>query len=253
MLTKLIEGIYAVADAPAIYMPKHDALVVADIHLGFEEEMASKGVFLPRMQVRRALQVLAKCQELVNAKNLIVAGDLKHLFEKLGRREAKDVVEFLNNVGPMFKEIILVRGNHDTFVYVKLREYGVDVVDELLIDDVLIVHGHRPLQGNISPRVVVLGHEHPSIAIRDPLGTVAKLPCFLVVPLKRGSIAIVMPALGMYQSGTSVTTIPDSYLSPILKNDALLEEAKPYAVIEGEGIYELPKLSLLESFLQTTL
>ncbi|NPA96357.1 MAG: metallophosphoesterase [Crenarchaeota archaeon] len=252
-LRKLTRGLYAIHDLPAAFIPRYSAILVADIHLGFEEEMASKGIFLPRMQVKRAAEVIQRCLELTSARRLIIVGDLKHLFERLGRREAKDVREFLERVVPMFRSVVLIRGNHDTFVYIRLREFGVDVVDELLIDDMLIVHGHRrpSIDGGYS--ILVMGHEHPSIAIRDPLGTVAKLPCFLVVPLSNGATAVVLPALGMYQSGTSVSTSPEAYLSPILRSLAILEEAKPYAIVEGEGAYELPKLGLIEGFLQATL
>ncbi len=251
VLRKLVNGIYSIDDLPAIYIPKHGIVAVADVHLGFEEEMASKGVFLPRVQVKRAVEVISKCVERVPAKTLIIVGDLKHLFERLGRREAKDVSEFLEFIAPLFNEIVLVRGNHDTFVYVKLRRYGVELVDELLIDDILFVHGHR--EPSTSSSIVVMGHEHPSIAIRDPLGAVAKLPCFLIAPLRWGGTALVLPALGLYQSGTAVSTSPEAYLSPILRKYADLENAQPFAIVEGEGVFELPKLGIVESVLQTTL
>ncbi len=253
MFTRILRDVYAVSDLPVLYMPRYKSIFIADVHLGFEEEMASKGVFLPRIQVKRAIEVVMKALDLVDAENLVIVGDLKHLFERLGRREARDVTEFLSAVQGRFRRIILVRGNHDTFVYVKLRKFGVEIVDELWIDDVLVVHGHKPLSARVRPRIVIMAHEHPSIAIRDPLGTVAKLPCFLVVPLKRGATAVVMPALGMYQSGTAVSTSNEAYLSPILKSEGLLHEAKPFAIVEGEGVCELPRLGIIESFLQTTL
>jgi len=250
-MKKLVEGVYSIDDAPAVYIPRYSIIAVADIHLGFEEEMASKGVFLPRIQVKRAINVINKCLERTSAKTLVIVGDLKHLFEKLGKREARDVQEFLEFISPLFNEVILVRGNHDTFIYLRLRRYGVEIVDELVIDDLLFIHGHR--EPRMKARILVMGHEHPSIAVKDPLGTVTKLPCYLLAPLKWGGIALVLPAMGLYQSGTSVSTSPEAYLSPILRKYADLTEAQPLAIVEGEGVFELPKLGILESVLQTTL
>jgi len=251
MLYRIVEGVYIVSWLPALYLSDARALVVADIHLGFEEEMAQRGVFLPRAQLKRALEVIDRCVSVVGAERLVIAGDLKHLFSKLGRRERRDVVDFLEYSRKRFKEIFLVRGNHDTFVYVKLRDYGVELVDKLWLRDILVVHGHRELDDRDTPRILIMGHEHPSIALRDPLGPITKVPCFLITPLKRGCLAIVMPALGMYQSGTSVTTVRSSYLSPILRKEADLENAYPIAIIEGEGVFELPRLADIEGFLNT--
>jgi len=251
MLHRVVDGVYIVSWFPALYLEEFRALVVADIHLGFEEEMAQRGVFLPRAQLKRAIDVIERCLGIVDAERLIIAGDLKHLFSKLGRRERRDVVDFLEYVRKRFREILLVRGNHDTFVYVKLRDYGVELVDKLWLRDILVVHGHRELDSKDSPRVVIMGHEHPSIPLRDPLGPITKVPCFLVAPLARGCIAIVVPALGMYQSGTSISTTRSGYLSPILRKEADLENAYPIAVIEGEGVFELPRLADIESFLNT--
>ncbi len=248
-MIELVSGVYAVLDLPMVFIQRFRSLVLADIHLGFEEDMASKGVFLPRVQLKKVMEFIERGLEVTNARNLIIAGDVKHHFEKLGRREARDVKEFFNFARQRFDRVMLVRGNHDTFVYSISRRYGVEVYDKLWMGDILIVHGHRELEPSDRPRLVIMGHEHPSIALRDTLGSLAKLPCFLLVPLKRGCRALVLPAAGIYQSGTAVSSARDSFLSPIIRTEGILEDAQPFALIEGEGVFELPKLSAIEDLM----
>jgi len=248
---ELVEGVKAVGDLPAVLIEGFDAVVIADLHLGFEEEMATKGVYLPRMQLKRALQVVEKLKNATGASTLVVAGDLKHKFEELGRREAKDLREFVSQVSKLFRRVIVVRGNHDTFIRGVASRYGFEVYDKLILGDALIIHGHEPLDPWDRERVVVMGHEHPSIGLRDQIGSVGKVPVFLVTPLKRGSTAVVLPAVGAYQTGTTITLARDLYLSPVIRAEGLLEESKPYALVEGEGVFELPKLADIEEALRS--
>ena len=252
-MVRLVDGVYAVSDLPMVYIPYFSVLVIADIHLGFEEDMASKGVFLPRVQLKKAMEFIEKGLAETRARVLVIAGDVKHHFEKLGKREARDVREFFSFVTKLFDKVILVRGNHDTFIYGISKRYGIEVYDKLWLNDILVVHGHRELDPKDKPKIVIMGHEHPSISIRDTLGSLTKLPCFLVVPLKRSSTAIVLPAMGIYQSGTAISTSRDSYLSPILRTEAILEEAQPFAIVENEGVFELPKLRAIEDLIRESI
>ena len=41
------DGIDIVGELPAVYIKQHKALVIADTHIGFEEDMADKGFYIP--------------------------------------------------------------------------------------------------------------------------------------------------------------------------------------------------------------
>lgn len=250
MLYKIIENIYAVADLPLIYISNFNALVIADIHLGFEEDMAFKGVFLPRIQLNKAIEIVEKAINYVNASILIIAGDVKHRFEKLGKKEAKDLKDFLEFTSKIFKKVVIVRGNHDTYLFSISSRFGVEVYDKLWLDKILIIHGHKHLDDTDKPEIMIMGHEHPSIAIKDPTtGYSSKFPCFLLLPLKRGGYVVILPASGLYQSGTAVSTSLESYLSPVIREEALINEAKPFVIVEGEGVIELPKIKIVEDLM----
>ncbi|MEM2221337.1 MAG: metallophosphoesterase [Ignisphaera sp.] len=250
MLYELYPGIFAISDIPAVYLEKFRAIAIADIHLGFEEYMAEKGIYLPRMQLRKVLEYIERCLNTVKADTLIIVGDVKHLFDRLGRKESRDLGEFFTYTTKRFSKVALIRGNHDTFVYSISKRYGIEVHEKLKIEDILLIHGHKDVSEEKDIELLIMAHEHPSISLRDPVTTYStKFPCYLLTPLKNGIKAMVLPAAGLYQSGTPVTTSPEGYLSPILKNRALLADAKPYAIVENDGVYELPKLSAIEDLL----
>lgn len=255
MLYELYPGIFAINDIPAVYLERFRVFVIADIHLGFEEYMAERGVYLPRMQLRKVLEYMEKGLGVIKADTLIIVGDVKHLFDRLGRRESKDLGEFFTYITKIFSKIILVRGNHDTFVYSISRKYNVEIYEKFKLKNILFAHGHKDILKDLEEKnieLLIMAHEHPSVSLKDPVtGYSIKFPCFLLVPLKDGLKALVLPAAGLYQSGTPITTSPEGYLSPILKNRALLVDAKPYAIVENDGIYELPKLSAIEDLLHS--
>ena len=236
---RILDNLYVLPQRALIYK---DYAIIADLHLGFEEEMAKKGVFLPPAQLKRALEVLNVIRKV--AKKVIIAGDLKHQFSRLGKKEEEDVKKFLDAVEKYKLDLVLVRGNHDTFVRHLLEERGFDVVDRLDLGEVSIVHGHKDVELN---EITIMGHEHPSISLRDPVGTAVKFPCFLKVPVE-GRTVIVLPAIGLYQSGTSVSLSKEAYLSPIMKR-AALEEAVPYVADEEVGVVEFPPLGELADVL----
>lgn len=250
MLYELYQGVLAISDIPAVYLEKSRAIALADIHLGFEEYMAEKGVYLPRMQLRKVLEYIERSLNIVKADTLIIVGDVKHLFDRLGRRESRDLSDFFTYSTKKFSKVVLVRGNHDTFVYSISKRYGVEVHERLKMDDILFIHGHKELLNEKDFELIIMAHEHPSIVLKDSVTSYSmKFPCYLLTPLKDGLKALVLPAAGLYQSGTSISTSSEGYLSPILRNRALLADAKPYAIVENDGVYELPKLSAIEDLL----
>ena len=247
---ELAEGLIIVEDLPMLFDRRSRALIFADLHLGFEEDMAERGIFLPRAQLKKALEALEKGFEYVDAEAVVIAGDVKHIFGKLGRYEQYELRQLFDFLKKSVDKVYLVRGNHDNFVAPIAKRYGVEVVNELWLGDTLVVHGHKLLPEDSKPRLVIMGHEHPSVALRDSLGSLTKIPCCLSMPLRRGCKLVILPALGIYQSGTSVSLQRESYLSPIVREEGVLEEAVPYALLENEGVFELPPLKYMQDLLE---
>jgi len=179
-----------------------NALIVADLHIGFEEAMASEGHYVPKLLD----EIISSLQELIERekpKRLIINGDLKHSFVPL-KREMRELRAFFYGINGLVDETILIRGNHDVGV-LWLKELGVEVVDELELSGWKLVHGHRLEKGER----FIIGHEHPAIRLRDEVGAAVKVPAFLA-----GEELIVLPAFSPWAYGNDVTR---EIVSPFLR------------------------------------
>jgi len=240
-----IDGLKILKNLPVLVHEKSHMAIISDIHLGYEGAMASQGVYLPRLQLKRARNII---NEIANEgiKKIAVAGDLKHVFEKLTRQERAEVLELLGySIKKGIKEIVLIRGNHDTFIGPLLRSLGIEIVEDRLDlgSGVTVIHGHKSVDLKGSD-YVVMGHEHPTIEI-DLSGSRIRLQVLFKLPLKNGRVALVLPAIGLYQTGTVVTLDRSSYLSPITRKSGIIEEGVPIIVDREIGVIELAKLRII--------
>ncbi len=179
-----------------------NALIIADLHIGFEEAMAREGNYVPKLlgEVTSSLQSLLERER---PKRLIINGDLKHSFVPL-RREKLELETFFGALESYTDEIMLVRGNHDVGV-AWLRELGVEVVESLELGRWKLVHGHRLEEGER----FIIGHEHPAVRLRDEVGASVKVSVFL-----KGESLIVLPAFSPWAYGNDVTR---GIVSPFLR------------------------------------
>ncbi|MGC9012181.1 MAG: metallophosphoesterase [Thermogladius sp.] len=239
-LYKLVDGLYIYPGLPFAYLSELDALVMSDLHLGFEEAAAKgleyslrgrsgyAGVFLPRIQFRRTVEMLARAFKIRRPGRVIINGDLKHAFDRLLRQEKEEVsrlIDFIREGG--VDEVTVVRGNHDNFVKRVLEEKDVLIVDSIETSSgFLITHGHLDVDPSRYSHVVI-GHEHPSIRCFG-----GKMPVFLRMPLTGGGELVVLPATGPYHPGTTFSLSREDYLSPLIRKYGVLEEASFVAWVE---------------------
>jgi putative SbcD/Mre11-related phosphoesterase len=245
---ELVPGVEVVAELPVTYIRSYKAIVLADVHIGYEEEVSLKGGYIPRFQLRHTMRILEEALSQVRAERVIFAGDLKHLFNTLGRVERVELLQLLNYVKKYVSEVVVVRGNHDNFLPALRRWVDFSIVESYLAQPYLVVHGHKPLNLQELPQqwdYLVIGHEHPSIALRDPIGVVGKFSCFLVGDTTIGKKLVVLPAVGAYQTGSKVTLSRDTYLSPVIRDYAIIESLRPVVVGADVGVLEFPTLGEL--------
>jgi putative SbcD/Mre11-related phosphoesterase len=177
-------------------------LVIADLHIGFEEAMAREGHYIPKL-LDELISSLQGVLEREKPKRLIIDGDLKHSFVPL-KREKRELRAFFEAINGLVDETILVRGNHDVGI-LWLKELGIEIVDELELYGWKLVHGHKLGEGER----FIIGHEHPAIRLRDEVGAVIKVPAFLV-----GEELVVLPAFSPWAYGNDVTR---EIVSPFLR------------------------------------
>ena len=119
-----------------------DALVVADLHIGLEEELREKGIQIPS----RAEPMGQKLVELAGrrgAERLIILGDVKHLVPKMASRERRDVYVFFRDLASVFREIYIAQGNHDGMLkHIVPRSVRFKPAYGFLLDGTGFCHGH---------------------------------------------------------------------------------------------------------------
>lgn len=183
-----------------------DNLIIADLHIGLEEALNKDGVLIPRFQFKEVMKGLKKI--LVGVNRVIINGDLKHEFGTISDQEWRDVLHLLDFLSD--KEIILIKGNHDTIIGPIAEKRNVKVVDSYQLDDITFLHGDKIIP-NLS-KILVIGHEHPAISFRERPDE--KFKCFLKGKW-RGKTLIVLPSFNLVTEGHDI--LNEEILSPFLE------------------------------------
>lgn len=227
---------------PALYHEELDLAAVSDLHLGLEGSMTRDGNYVPKHQLKELKRDIELVKEETGASRLLVNGDLKNEF-KTRYTESNEIQDFLQHTADLFDEIILIRGNHDTFVDTTLESLELRLEDYHLEDGILFVHGDREVEELDAPKheIVIIGHEHPALVLTDDVGVKEKLPCFLYGEQEDRKI-VVMPAFSAISSGTSINEVPKSkLLSPVLKQFDV-KELEAIAVSREAGLFDFPEI-----------
>ncbi|MFP4423892.1 MAG: metallophosphoesterase [Candidatus Woesearchaeota archaeon] len=181
-----------------------ETLIIADLHLGYEEAMARNGYMLPRYQFSETVKRILDILERSPVKKIVINGDLTHEFSRISRQERKDTDKLLALLKRKY-DVILVRGNHDTMTP--------GMKEQFLIGNTLIIHGHKIPEIPKEVETIVIGHEHPAISIGDNIRR-ELYKCFLFGSYK-GYKLIVLPSFNQVTEGTDVSK--EELLSPFLK------------------------------------
>lgn len=249
MKTLLING-FEISSLGSVYFEDDDKkyVVIGDLHIGLEKYMRDQGVFMSKKQlpeIKKGLKELVK--RYGSDTILIINGDLKHDFKKQGYEDAKEIKEFIRFAMERFRDIMLIRGNHDNYL-INIADYlGKDLVDFVQTSRFFITHGHKSM---ILPtnKHIILHHEHPSITLRDDVNAKIKIRAYLIGRIRKNKdyYVIVVPAFSYYSPGIDV-------LSAYYERDSLIsqfdvEDFEVYGIYEDE-IYKFDKLrKLREAF-----
>lgn len=232
-------GFKTVDSLPTLYHGEIDALVVSDLHLGLEASMTRMGSYVPEFQLDQLKEELVEAKNETGASRLIVNGDLKNEY-RTSWSERDEVEEFLEFAKDEFSEVVLVKGNHDTMIEDVIEESGLELVDYHLEEDILFVHGHEELPEE-EYDTIVIGHEHPALALKDDVGVKEKVDCFLYGEID-GKNIVVMPAYAHVSEGTRVNQVPRrELLSPVLREHGV-KHLKAVAVSREAGLFKFPEL-----------
>ena len=226
-----IKDFYITVDRCLIYK---DYGIIADTHIGFDVFFGEGGANFPLLQkddvIKKALNIIEKYK--IN--NLIINGDVKHNFKPYPR-EIKFLKEFIDFMSE-YVNVILIKGNHDTFI----SSAGYEIYDYFEIENYLIFHGDKEIDNKdlLKERFWILGHEHPSIKLRDEVGAIMKFPVYLI-----NKKYIVLPAFNPLSPGSDL--INNSASSKVIKKDYLDSEV---VAITDIGLLNFGTLRELREF-----
>jgi len=103
---------------------------------------------------------------------LIFIGDVKHAVSRVEVEEWRDVPQFFEEITKLVSDVRVVLGNHDGNLEA-LTPPAVKLVPSsgMTWHDIGILHGHAwPTPELLVCDTLVMGHVHPVVTFRDPLG-----------------------------------------------------------------------------------
>ncbi|TLZ70940.1 MAG: metallophosphoesterase [Methanobacteriota archaeon] len=245
-------------------IPDHAALLVdgtilavADLHIGLEEQLAEAGVHIPSQADKMSKEIEALAAE-HGAKTLVVLGDVKHFVPKMASRERRDVYLLFARLQEKFDAIYVAQGNHDGMLrHVLPRSVKFRGPRGFVIGDVGFCHGHAwPYRKVMASKALVMGHNHPAVAFRDPMGTRAIQPCWMRIPFRRRhnryaklpKEAVVVPALNELCGGVPVNDLRVNFLGPLFDPALLKTDDADIHLLDGTHLGKLRDLRLDASF-----
>lgn len=213
---ELLSGIKAIDLALKV----DDHLVISDIHIGFEEALNRQGVFVPRTHFEDLMKrVSLILKEAGTIKKIVINGDVKDAFGKIYNQEWRHTLQFIDFLKKHCEKLVIVKGNHDIILEPIAKKRGLTLVDYYFLENkkILIVHGHKLPEESLlkKARTIIIGHEHPSIAIGDKTRR-EKYKCFYVGTYKRKNL-IVLPSLNLLTEGSDLMN--DEGFSPFTKEN----------------------------------
>ncbi len=189
-----------------VFFPKKGILAIGDLHLGYDSMIKEQGINLPFDQLeetKKELEIIIKrIKALYTLKKIVLLGDMKHNF-KFKREEVSDLREFLRFIEKFVtkENIILIKGNHDTFT---LNNY--QVKEFYVEEEIAFTHGENDFLELYDTKIktIVISHIHPAVLIRDkPNIKREKYKCFLIGKYKKKEF-IVVPSFFSMSEGTEI-------------------------------------------------
>ncbi len=237
----------------AICWKSQNTLILADLHLGYEEALNKEGILIPRNHLTLVKEKLEKifAQIKINKDKkldtLLINGDLRHQFGPLSSQEWKETLSLLDFMESKANRIIAIKGNHDpNLEFLEDKVSSLEVAEKYRQNGCLFIHGDVPLgkESLADVRTIVIGHEHPVVSLKSRV-TSRREPykCYLKGNYK-GNLLIVQPSFNLLAKGNDLTR--ELPLSPFLK-EADLGEFEVFPVSDEGEIYNFGNLEELFS------
>jgi len=197
----------------ALYWPREQALLVADLHLEKGSFYASHGQMVPPYDSRETLARLADAVHETGARRVYSLGDSFH--DVAGENRLEPHAAGMLDALTRSLDWVWITGNHDDDLQ---GEAGGTIAQELEIGGIILRHEAEP--GESRPELS--GHFHPKMRVRIRQRSISR-PCAVVARGEAGSGRMILPAFGAYTGGMDAADpVILRALQPTSRIDAVL-------------------------------
>jgi metallophosphoesterase superfamily enzyme len=167
-----------ISDGPALVVEGEERLlIVADLHFGIEADLAAHGLHF-RSRSPDRLERLQKTIDEADPDRLVLLGDIKHSIPSLTRQEYHEmpgILEALRSRIPL----VIFPGNHDIGIERFAKPGELQPRDGAVLDGVGYLHGHMYPAPHLYGNLLVIGHHHPFISLKDDVGCALQSPAYI--------------------------------------------------------------------------
>lgn len=242
-------------------------IIVADLHIGFEQELRDAGFMVPAQSWRIANSLIDLIR-MHEPERLIVLGDLKHKVPGISKLEWKFLPQIVEEVRKHVDKIILVPGNHDGDIeeIVGNSILYSDAKGTLLEDGdskIALFHGHAwPSELLLESNMFIMAHMHPVIRIRTDFGFTIRRRVWIKLSGSMDKLArkvlgkrkqkrfrrkfelLIMPSFNDFLSGVAVNATSEGkeLIGPIIRSNVIdLSEGDVY-LLDGTHVGKISNL-----------
>lgn len=220
---------------PALILEgKKKNLIVTDIHIGFENSMASNEVFIGKnSSINETISELSEIIDAEKPDSVILLGDIKSSIKSISRNEWDEVPMFFEQIRKKC-DVVLIPGNHDANIQ-KLVPDNISMISStgMVEENVLLTHGHTMPSENFSHvDKIIMGHVHPvffqedSVVNGQRVWISMKIKKEEIFPNKSGELEItIIPSFNKYFYATHRKKYKKS-ISPIIERIKSISTAK---------------------------
>jgi metallophosphoesterase superfamily enzyme len=209
-------------------------LIVTDVHIGFESNMASNEIFIGKNStINESIQELSDIIDSENPDSVILLGDIKSSIKNISKNEWDEVPLFFKKIREKC-DVILIPGNHDAGIQ-RLIPDNITMISStgMVEENILLTHGHTLPSENFSHvDKIIMGHLHPVFFQEDSIINGQRVWVSIktdkenIFPNKTGEIEIIIvPSFNKYFYATHRKHYKKS-ISPIINKINEISKAK---------------------------
>jgi len=199
-------------------------LVVADLHIGFEEKFKVGGVKLRASTQNMLSEITEICKE-QTVDEIIILGDVKFTIGRVSALERREIPIFLEQLSRLAKTTVIA-GNHDGALSTILpTSVAIHPKPHRVVEDLCLLHGHTlipDLPSDVTK--MVMGHIHPtylkegSVLAGKHVWLLLKVKREALLPNQQGVVEIyVVPPFNRELSFEGFVGRSGKIISPIIR------------------------------------